>query len=98
MPLGSPAHKAGLARDDEIVSLGGTRVSRAAEVEAITVASKPGDRVPVVFARRGARLSAQLELVENPRIEVVTAEDAGQTLTDDQRRFREQWLSSAGRF
>jgi hypothetical protein len=39
-------------------------------------------------------VTAALRLVEDPRIEVVPAEDAGQSLTDAQRRFRSSWLSS----
>ena len=33
-------------------------------------------------------------LDEDPRVEVVPIEKTGSTLTDDQRKFRESWLSS----
>ena len=58
---------------------------------------KPGDAVPIVFERRGARVSSTLTLVEDPSRELVTAEDAGQPLSDLQRRFRDAWLGSAAR-
>ncbi|HET9361217.1 MAG TPA: PDZ domain-containing protein [Vicinamibacterales bacterium] len=95
VPLGSPAYEAGLEREDVIVSLGNTRVSQAADVERLVVARKPGDPLPVVFERRGARVTSVIRLGPDPRVELVTAEEAGQTLTDAQRRFRAVWLNSA---
>jgi hypothetical protein len=54
---------------------------------------KPGDDVPIVFERRGGeRVTAMLRLVADPRVEVVTAEEAGRTLTAAQRDFRRAWL------
>jgi hypothetical protein len=38
-----------------------------------------------------------LVLDEDPVIEVVPMEKIGGTLTDDQKRFRESWLSSRQR-
>ena len=97
VPFGSPAYAAGLERDDVLVSVGGTRVTRVAEAEKLVLARKPGDPLPVVFERRGARTSTVIQLAGDPRVELVTAEDAGQTLTEAQRRFRDAWLSSATR-
>jgi hypothetical protein len=48
-----------------------------------------------VFERRGARVTSVIRLVPDPRVELVTAEETGQTLTDAQRRFRAAWLNSA---
>ena len=97
VPYASPAYQSGLERDDVLVNVGGTRVSRAADVEKMIAARKPGEPLPVVYERRGARTSTALQLVADPRLEVVPVEDAGQQLTDAQRRFRESWLSSAAR-
>jgi len=94
VPVGSPAHEAGLERGDLLMSLGGTRVTRASEVEQLVLARKPGDPLPVVFDRRGVRMSAALRLVGDTRVTLLTAEDAGQALTDAQRRFRSAWLNS----
>ncbi len=60
-------------------------------------ARKPGELVPVVFERRGTRVTGTLTLIEDPQRELVPAEDAGQTLTDAQRQFRDAWLSSSAR-
>jgi predicted metalloprotease with PDZ domain len=92
--LGSPAYVAGLDRDDVIVSIGGTPVARAADVERAIVARKPGDPLPVVFDRRGERISTAMTLIEDPHRELVAGEDAGQPVTDEQRRFRDRWLSA----
>ena len=97
VPFGSPAYDAGLERGDVLVSVGGTRVTRVAEFEKLVLARKPGDPLPVVFERRGARSSAAIRLIDDPRVELVTAEDAGQTLTESQRHFRDAWLSSVTR-
>lgn len=70
---------------------------RADDVDRAIAARKPGDSLPIVFERRGRQVDAVLRLEEDPRQEVVLAEQAGQTLTDQQRRFRDAWLSSASR-
>jgi predicted metalloprotease with PDZ domain len=97
VPLGSPAYTAGLERDDVIVSIAGSADPRADDVMRAISEGKPGARVPIVFERRGARVSSTITLVEDPSRELVTAEDAGQPLSDTQRRFRDAWLGSAAR-
>jgi predicted metalloprotease with PDZ domain len=93
VPFGSPAYAAGLEREDVIVSIGGTRVTTAAELERAISTRRPGDPLPVVYERRGERVTSALMLVEDPHHELIAAEDAGQTLADEQRRFRDRWLS-----
>ncbi len=97
VPFGSPAYVAGLERDDTIVSIGGAPASNAAEVERVIRSRRPGDSVPVVFERRGRQVTGMLRLVAEPTQELVPAEQAGQRLTPEQRRFRDAWLGSAAR-
>jgi predicted metalloprotease with PDZ domain len=97
VPYGSPAYQGGLERDDVLVTVAGTKVTRAADVERLITARKPGEPLPVVYERRGARVTTALKLVDDPRLTLTPVEDAGQTLTDAQRRFREAWLSSVAR-
>jgi predicted metalloprotease with PDZ domain len=92
---GSPSYAAGLDRDDVITSIGGTRVTTADEVGRAIAARKPGDMLPVTFDRRGQQVSATMRLVEDPRREVIPAEQIGQPLTEAQQKFRDAWLSSA---
>jgi hypothetical protein len=58
---------------------------------------KPGRRVPLTFERNGQRQTTMITLEEDPRRDLVAAEQAGVSLTENQRRFREAWLSSAAR-
>jgi predicted metalloprotease with PDZ domain len=97
VPFGSPGYTAGLERGDIILSIGGSRVARADDVDRAISAKKPGDLLPIVIERRGRQVEAVLRLVEDPRQEIVPAEQAGQTLTEQQRGFRDAWLSSASR-
>jgi predicted metalloprotease with PDZ domain len=97
VPFGSPAYAAGLDRDDVIVSIGGARVTRADEVDRAITSRKPGDTLPVTFERRGQQVTATIRLVEDPRRDLILAEQAGQPLSDAQRRFRDAWLSSPAR-
>jgi predicted metalloprotease with PDZ domain len=97
VPFGSPAYEAGLERDDVILAIGGVEMDSAVTLEQAIAARKPGDEVPVVYERRGQRVTATLRLTSNPGVEIVRAETAGRLLTEKQRAFREAWLSSATR-
>ena len=95
VPTGSPAYSAGLERDDVIVSLAGSTIGDAAHVNRALRARRVGEAVAVVFERRGQRVSSMIGLVADPRQEIVLTEDIGQTVTAEQRRFRDAWLRSA---
>jgi predicted metalloprotease with PDZ domain len=94
---GSPAYKAGLDRDDVLMSVGGQTIRGVADVSKALQSKKPGDTVPIVFSRRGERVSAVMTLGADPFEEIVPAEQGGQSLTDGQKQFRDAWLSSPSR-
>jgi predicted metalloprotease with PDZ domain len=94
VPFGSPAYNAGLERDDVILSIGGQAVSTAVPAMTLIRELKPGEAVPVVFERRGQRASGTLRPIADPHVDLALAENAGQSLTEAQRRFRGDWLSS----
>ena len=95
VPWESPLYKAGVAQDDQLVTLDGTALTSMANWDEALKRHKPGDRVPLRFVRRsGEIVNTTLVLDEDPRIEIVPAEKTGGILTDDQKRFRESWLSS----
>lgn len=96
-PFGSPAYAAGLDRDDVIVSIGGAKVTSTSEFDRVLRSRKPGDGIPLVFDRRGQTVQTAVVLAEDPRREIVTAEEAGQPVSDAQKRFRDAWLRSATR-
>jgi len=95
--FGTPAYQAGLDRDDIIVSIAGSKTATSADVERAIATRKPGDSLQVVYDRHGERITSILKLGEDPSIELVPAEEAGQVLTDAQRKFRKSWLASAAR-
>ena len=95
VPWESPLYKAGVAQDDQLVSLGGVALTSTAHWDEALSRRKPGDRVSLQFVRRGGEtVNATLALEADPRMEVVLVEKTGGTLTDEQRRFRESWLGS----
>lgn len=94
----SPLYKAGVEQDDQIVSLDGTLLGPAGAVDSVLSRHRPGDTVPIRYARRsGEMVEGTVTLSEDPRIEIVPVEKAGGTLTDAQKAFREEWLSSPKR-
>ena len=98
VPFDSPLYKAGVAQDDQLTSLDGTELASTSAYEEALGRIKAGATVPIRFVRRGGEVvNTTLTLEEDPRIELVPIEKTGGTLTDDQRRFRESWLSSPKR-
>ena len=95
VPWDSPLYKAGVAQDDQLVQLGGVNLTSMAAWEGALAQQRPGARVPIRFVRRsGEIVNSTIELIEDPRMEVVLIEKAGGTLSADQQRFRNAWLSS----
>lgn len=97
VPFGSPAYAAGLERDDMIVAVAGREITGAADLTRAIRERKPGDAIPIVFERRGQRITGTLRLVADPRVEILPIERTGRQPTADERRFRDGWLSSAVR-
>jgi predicted metalloprotease with PDZ domain len=95
VPFGSPAYEAGLERDDIIVAVNAAATTRAENVDAEIQAARPGMSLAVTYLRRNQRVTSTIRVVADPRLEVVPTEQAGQPLTDAQRRFRDAWLRSA---
>ena len=96
VPAGTPAYQAGLERDDVLTQVGGASATRAEEVDAAIRGARPGTALSVTYLHRGRGqpVSATIRVIADPRLEVVPAEQAGQALTDAQRRFRDAWLRS----
>jgi predicted metalloprotease with PDZ domain len=92
--VGTPLYEAGVEIGDVLVSLDGTALSAPGQIEEIAATRLPGDVLELVFQSRGQTLSARLTLVEDPRLEVLSYEDAGLTLTDAMRERRAEWLGS----
>jgi predicted metalloprotease with PDZ domain len=95
VPWESALYKAGVAQDDQLINIDGSGLTSLSSYDEVLRRHKPGDRVPLRFVRRsGEIVNSTLVLEEDPRIEIVPMEQIGGLLTDDQKRFRESWLSS----
>jgi predicted metalloprotease with PDZ domain len=92
---GSPAYAAGLEQGDRVAQLDGVVLSSPSQLDSIVAAHKPGDKLPIVFDSRAGAKQVLVTLAENPRMEWVLGEDAGQPPTPAQLAFRQRWLSSA---
>jgi len=91
--IDSPAYAAGLDMDDEVRQLDGTRPTSSEDVNAIVRRHKPGDTIPMtIVSRTGISRTATVALIEDPRVELVTVESAGGSLTSAQKQFRDRWL------
>jgi predicted metalloprotease with PDZ domain len=94
--FGSALYKAGVDRDDLIVSIDGANVTSLNLFTQVLAKHRPGDRVTMRFVRRsGESVTAPLEFEEDSRFEIVPVEQGqGSQLTAQQREFRDAWLSS----
>jgi predicted metalloprotease with PDZ domain len=95
VPFDSPLYTAGVAQDDQILAIDGVEVSSQAALDGVLRTLAPGRAVPIRFVRRGGdTVTGSLVVGEDPRIEIVPLEATGGTLTQEQQRFRQQWLAA----
>ncbi len=94
--IGSAAYHAGIDVDDVIKAVATHNVGTVEQLDAALRKFKPGDRVTVTFLRRGQPVKSTVTLDEDPRIDIVTAESTGATLTAAQQAFRASWLAGIG--
>ena len=90
----SPLYNAGLDTGDRIERFDGKTLKNAADLAAWLDKHQPGDRVTLQVQSRGAPKTVALTLTENPSLEVVTFEKAGQPVTSAIQQFRASWLGS----
>jgi len=94
MRQGTPLYDAGVEQGDHLAQLDGAPLSSATQVDSIVASHRPGDRIPLVFIGRGGAREVVITLAENPHLEFVPGEAAGQPPTPAQLAFRQRWLSS----
>ena len=90
--FGSPLYAAGVERDDVLVSIEGRRLASSGQLDGTLSDLRAGERVTLVYARRGDMRTTALTLEPDPGRELVPLETLGRPLTPAQRRFRETWL------
>ncbi len=91
--IGSPLYQAGLDAGDLVTSIEGRPMVSDSVLQALRAAHRPGDTIGVEYQSRGVDRTARVVLTEDPRLEVVTYEDAGRPLSPQARQFREAWLT-----
>lgn len=95
VPFATPLAQAGVAQDDQIIALGGREVATPQALETVLAGLTAGGTTSLdVLRRNGEKARLTLPLVADPRIEIVPVEQAGGTLSQAQRQFRDSWLSS----
>ena len=95
VPFESPLYKAGMAQDDQLVTLDGVDVTSNQAVLDVVAKHAPGATLALKFVRRsGETVNARVTLEEDPRVEIVPAESTGVAVTPEQRSLRAGWLAS----
>ena len=85
---GTPAFKAGLEKDDVVLTIDGAPYAG-------FKSRKPGERAGLHVRRpTGKTVTLTITFEEDPTLEALPVERAGGTLTSQQREFREDWLGS----
>ncbi len=90
----SPLYNAGLDIGDRILRWNGKQMKTSADLTAWLAKHKPGETVRLQVESRGRQTTCDLLLGENPTLEIVTFERAGQSVTPEIQRFRHAWLAS----
>ncbi len=90
----SPLYKAGLDIGDRVLRWEGKTIKSSVDLNSWLAKRKPGDRVQLQVQRRDGTRTVEAVLTEDPALEVVTYERAGQAVTQQIAEFRQAWLSS----
>ncbi len=91
---GSPLYEAGLDIGDRILRWDGKALKNSVDLNSWLAKHKPGDHVRLQAQRRDGERTVEAMLTEDPALEVVTYERAGQAVTAQIGEFRKAWLSS----
>ena len=92
--VGTPLYVAGLGRGDRIVAVNRKKVKSREDLKGLLAKCKPGDTVRVEAATRAGIQTLDVQLGEDPQLELVTFEQAGRDVSPQIEAFRKAWLSS----
>ncbi|MFD2532922.1 M61 family metallopeptidase [Gracilimonas halophila] len=82
----SPIYEAGISGADEIISIGGIRLSTVESVDDILTNYKPGDEVEIVFDRWGEQKTAVVTLGEDQRYKT--------SISNSSQSDRSSWIQA----
>jgi predicted metalloprotease with PDZ domain len=91
--VGSPLYSPGVGRNDLLISLDETTLDSEETLAELLEERAAGEVVNLVFEKRGEERTVQVTLGENPGLEVITFEAAGEELSEEARARREAWLA-----
>ena len=92
--IGSPLYEAGLDKGDEILSIGGKTISNAKEMQQLLRSNKAGNKLEITYRSLGEDKKGQIQLAENPALEMIPYEQTDKQLTPKMKQFRQDWLGS----
>lgn len=87
--IGSPLYEAGIDTEDEIISIGGIRLSSVESVDEILDRRRPGQTIDIVFRRWGEEKQVRVRLERSDRIETRMDNRANRQA----RALRNAWLT-----
>ena len=90
--IGSPLYEAGIEAEDEIISIGGTRLSSVESVDEILDRRRPGQTVEIVYSRWGEEKRVRVTLVESDQIKTEIDNRANRQA----RSKRASWINGDG--
>ena len=90
----TPLYRAGVDRGDVLLRFDGRKLESPVDLSERLDERQPGDRVDLVFEKRGERRQVEMQLGEDPALEVVPFERVGRSVAPEMEHFRQQWLAS----
>ncbi len=88
------AFAAGLASGDLIYAVDGVPVTTRDSLDAIISRRRIGETLQLDVEQRRVRRTIPMKLLGEPRYTITTFEKAGRTVTEEMKRFRQDWLGS----
>lgn len=91
---GTPIYKAGIDAGDVLLKADGHTLINASDLQAIIATKKPDDEISISYRNRTGTHETTITLEEDPTLEVISYEQTGKPLSNEQIAFRKSWLSS----
>jgi predicted metalloprotease with PDZ domain len=91
---GSPLYRAGLEMGDVVTQCDGKLLKKAEDFQGCVAKHAVGDVLNLVYTSRAGARKATVTVAEDPAVEIVTFEKAGEDISAPVKSFRIEWLGS----